>query len=361
MLTTKIRKNKFEIIVISIAFIISIIWSLYNIKNFDNNKINFKGDWYNQLIYADIGANFSKADDFRKKLRNGQSFFEALPIYEKYFLPNIIVGYYYYIVDKEIYENKPNDQRVIKVDNKKFGLLFIQIIFFYISVIFFASQLKKKIDRLKLTYEIILIDDGSQDRTYITLLEIKKKYNFINLIKNRINTGKSYSILKGIKKSKYKNIVMIDCDLPYFKSVDKIVYFLKKDKDLVIINRKLKESKLANKKLNLYQVVRFCLGAIIAFINKKILKLDIEGGDTQAGLKGFKKNKYFKKNKFISTKFFFDLELIHLYSKKKLKIVSVKTIFNVPKKSSIKIFNLIKNYYILKELIKILLFYSKAN
>lgn len=222
-------------------------------------------------------------------------------------------------------------------------------------------QLKKKIDRLKLTYEIILIDDGSQDRTYITLLEIKKKYNFINLIKNRINTGKSYSILKGIKKSKYENIVMIDCDLPYFKSVDKIVYFLKKDKDLVIINRKLKESKLANKKLNLYQVVRFCLGAIIAFINKKILKLDIEGGDTQAGLKGFKINKYFKKNKFISTKFFFDLELIHLYSKKKLKIVSVKTIFNVPKKSSIKIFNLIKNYYILKELIKILLFYSKAN
>ena len=138
MLTTKIRKNKFEIIVISIAFIISIIWSLYNIKNFDNNKINFKGDWYNQLIYADIGANFSKADDFRKKLRNGESFFEALPIYEKYFLPNIIVGYYYYIVDKEIYENKPNDQRVIKVDNKKFGLLFIQIIFFYLFVIFFS-------------------------------------------------------------------------------------------------------------------------------------------------------------------------------------------------------------------------------
>ena len=154
MLTTKIRKNKFEIIVISTAFLISIIWSIYNIKNFDNNKINFKGDWYNQLIYADIGANFSKADDFRKKLRNGESFFEALPIYEKYFLPNIIVGYYYYIVDKEIYENKPNDQRVIKVDNKKFGLLFIQIIFFYISVIFFASQLKKKIDPL--LYKLII-------------------------------------------------------------------------------------------------------------------------------------------------------------------------------------------------------------
>jgi glycosyltransferase involved in cell wall biosynthesis len=223
------------------------------------------------------------------------------------------------------------------------------------------TQLKKKINRLKLTYEIILIDDGSQDNTNAILSEIKKKYRFVNLIKNKKNTGKSYSLLKGIKKSKYQNIIMIDCDLPYFKSLDKIVHFLKKNIDLVIINRKLKDSKLATKKLNLYQLVRFCLGAIIALINRKVLKLNIEGGDTQAGLKGFKKNNYFKKNKFISTKFFFDLELIHLYSKKKLKIVSVKTVFNVPKKSSIKIFNLIKNYYILKELVKILFFYSRLN
>ena len=154
MFITKIRKNKFEVVVICIAFLISIIWSLYNIKNFDNNKINFKGNWYNQLIYADIGHKWRKADDFRKKLNDGESFFEALPIYEKYFLPNIIVGYYYYIIDKEIYEKKPNGQRVIKVDNNKIGLLLAQIIFFYISVIFFASQLKKKVDPL--LYKLII-------------------------------------------------------------------------------------------------------------------------------------------------------------------------------------------------------------
>ena len=154
MFITKIRKNKFEVIVVIIAFLISIIWSIYNLKNFDNNKINFKGNWYNQLIYADIGHNWSMADDFRKKLHDEEGFFESLPIYEKYFLPVIIVGYYYHIIDKEIYVSKPNEQKVIKIDNKKFGLLLIQIVFFYSSVIFLAFQLKKKIDPL--LYKLII-------------------------------------------------------------------------------------------------------------------------------------------------------------------------------------------------------------
>jgi|TARA_B100001142_G_scaffold237037_1_gene235517 glycosyltransferase involved in cell wall biosynthesis len=215
--------------------------------------------------------------------------------------------------------------------------------------------LTKKIKSLKLTYQIILIDDGSQDNTYLILKNIIKKDKYISLIKNKKNIGKSYSLLRGIKRSKYQHIVMIDCDLPYFRSINKIIYFLKKNIDLVIINRKLKESKLANKKLNPYQVIRYFLGAIIALINKKILKLNIEGGDTQAGLKGFKKNSYFVRNNFISKKFFFDLELIHLFSKKKLKIISIKTIFDINKNSSIKIFNFKNNYHILKELIHILI------
>tara|TARA_B110000967_G_C18800873_1_gene518388 strand:+ start:96 stop:821 length:726 start_codon:yes stop_codon:yes gene_type:complete len=214
-------------------------------------------------------------------------------------------------------------------------------------------QLKNKVDSLKINYEILLVDDGSNDKTAILLKEITKKDKHISLIINKKNTGKSYSVLRGIKKSKYQYVIMIDCDLPYFKSINKIIFYLKRNIDLVIINRKLKGSKLKKRQLNAYQLTRYCLGAIIAFLNKKILRLDIEGGDTQAGLKGFKKNNHFYKNNFISKKFFFDLELIHLFSKKKLKIVSIKTIFDVPKKSSIKIFNFKNNYYIFKELINI--------
>ena len=65
--------------------------------------------------------------------------------------------------------------------------------------------------------------------------------------------------------------------------------------------------------------------------------------------------------KFISRKFFFDLELVVIYSKKKLNILSVKTNYVISKKSSIKIFNLKKNIEIIKELIKVVIFYKKIN
>ena len=217
------------------------------------------------------------------------------------------------------------------------------------------SKLQKKILSLKIRYEIILIDDGSNDGSCKKIKDYIKKNKFISLIENKRNQGKSFSVIKGIKKSKYNFIIMIDCDLPYFSSLNKIVFHLKNKADLVMINRRLKDSKLKKEKLNLYQISRYILGAIIAFINKILLNISVEGGDTQAGLKGFKKNNVLMKNKFISKKFFFDLELIHLFLKKKLKIVSIKTNYFIPKKSSIKILNLKNNYSIFKELLLILI------
>lgn len=216
------------------------------------------------------------------------------------------------------------------------------------------KKLETKLKKLNIKYELILIDDGSSDKTFEKIKEICLNNKLVRVIRNKKNIGKSYSSIQGIKKSKFSNIILIDCDLPYFNSLKKIISGLNKNNDLVIINRKLQESKLIKENINSYQIVRYFIGALIAYINLKILKLEIPGGDSQAGLKGFKKIKNFNKLKFISKKFFFDLELILVYSRKKLKICSISTNYSIPNNSSIQILNISKNIEILKELFQVI-------
>tara|TARA_Y100000591_G_scaffold331316_1_gene364830 strand:- start:736 stop:1482 length:747 start_codon:yes stop_codon:yes gene_type:complete len=219
-------------------------------------------------------------------------------------------------------------------------------------------KLKKKLNDNKIKYEIIYINDGSSDKTLKKLREIKNKNKNIKIINNKINLGKSSSLIKGINKSKYNNIIIYDCDLPYFGYLNKIIYDLK-NFDFVYINRKSNKSRLKTKSLNFYQISRFIIGRLMClFIN--LLCLNLSVGDTQAGLKAFKKPKKFKNIKFLSFKFFFDAELMIIFFnlKKKMKYISVK--YEVPKDSSIKIFEF-KNLNYIYELLKIVIFYKFVN
>lgn len=61
-------------------------------------------------------------------------------------------------------------------------------------------------------YEIIIIDDCSDDNTIETLNKYRK-FDKLKIIQNKINFGQSKSIQVGIKNSLYNNIVTIDADL----------------------------------------------------------------------------------------------------------------------------------------------------
>lgn len=216
-------------------------------------------------------------------------------------------------------------------------------------------KLKAKLNKIKLKYEIIYINDGSSDKTLKKIKEIKKKNKNIRFINNNINLGKSSSLIKGIKMSKHNNIIIYDCDLPYFNYFEKIVHHLKKF-DLIYINRKSDKSKLNSTSLNFYQIFRFFIGRFMClFINLCCLNLSV--GDTQAGLKAFKKPKKFKDIKFLSSKFFFDAELMIIFFnlRKKMKYIPVN--YDVPKESTIKIFEM-KNFNYIYEIFKIVIFYK---
>jgi len=212
--------------------------------------------------------------------------------------------------------------------------------------------LVKKIKQLKVNYEIIIINDGSIDNTKLEILSVKNEKIF--LINNLENKGKSYSIRRGLKKSKFNHVVLIDSDLPYFSKFSLIVKKLKKNYDFIFINRRHLKSRVTNNNFNLYKIFRYLAGYVISVLLKLTIDLDTGKVDTQAGLKGFKKIKNFNNLKFISNKFFLDIELIYLYTKLSKKIISIPVIYKISSNSSIKILNIKKNIQIILELFKII-------
>lgn len=174
-------------------------------------------------------------------------------------------------------------------------------------------KLTKFLKKNKINYKIFYINDGSEDKTLFKLEKILNKN--IKIFNNQKNLGKSKTIINTLKFVKTSKVVLVDCDLPYFNSLKKIIANLKNN-HLVIINRKLNESNNIGKNFSFYSYVRKFISNFLGIIIEKKLKLNTLG-DTQAGLKAFKMIKGIKKYKFLSKYYFFDVELINFFKKKK--------------------------------------------
>ena len=81
------------------------------------------------------------------------------------------------------------------------------------NVIPLYHLIKENLKKLKLNYEIIFIDDGSKDKTFQELLEVKKNNKDLILIRLRKHFGKSAALDAGLKQSKGNIIITMDGDL----------------------------------------------------------------------------------------------------------------------------------------------------
>jgi len=159
--------------------------------------------------------------------------------------------------------------------------------------------------------EIIIINDGSKDKT---LEKIQKYESKIKIINHTNNLGKGMAIRNGFDIATNDNIIFTDADLPYgIENMQKMYGILENnDNSMVIGYRKYFKENLWR------HMTHIGMNIAIQFL----FWFNIY--DTQCGLKGFKRN-FIKSilSKLISNNFTIDVELMYLAKINKQKIIKV--------------------------------------
>jgi dolichyl-phosphate beta-glucosyltransferase len=136
--------------------------------------------------------------------------------------------------------------------------------------------------------ELIVVDDGSRDRTRQIVREMAERYPFIHLLANDRNAGKGHAIQQGVLASHGRWVVYTDSDLVYpIDAVEPFVAALETGADLAIGSRSHPETLFSLHPRHFsYIHQRYLVGrAYIAVVNR-LLHLDVT--DTQCGFKVFR-------------------------------------------------------------------------
>lgn len=77
------------------------------------------------------------------------------------------------------------------------------------------EEFKKNIKKWRFKCEVILVDDGSKDKTYKIAKSLEKKLNFLKILKHRRNFGITQALLTGFQHAKGDIYVFFPADLQY--------------------------------------------------------------------------------------------------------------------------------------------------
>jgi dolichyl-phosphate beta-glucosyltransferase len=201
----------------------------------------------------------------------------------------------------------------------------------YLSVIIPAYNEEKRLPRTlreindylsrqNFDYEIIVVSDGSTDRTCEVVESLKSEIKNLKIICEKINRGKGYGVKIGMLNAKGKFRLFTDADNSTpISEIEKFWPEFEKGADIVIASRDLKGAILDPPQT----LFRRFVGEVFKYLRKIIVGLwEIE--DTQCGFKCFKgevAEKIFPKAKI--ERFAFDPEILLIAKKIGFKIKEI--------------------------------------
>jgi dolichyl-phosphate beta-glucosyltransferase len=198
------------------------------------------------------------------------------------------------------------------------------------------------------SWEIIVVSDGSRDRTVEVVSEFISNKPEISLIANTKNKGKGYVVRQGMLEAKGDFRLFTDADnSTSIEQIEKFwPYLIEKEYDIVIGSIEVEGSEIKENA----QWYRRILGKYSKYIIRAIAGLwNIH--DTQRGFKLFTDKS--AQNVFSKTKidrFGFDIEVLALAKKIGYKIKELPVIWDNPSDSKVSL----KSYFgVLRDLFKI--------
>lgn len=214
-----------------------------------------------------------------------------------------------------------------------------------------SDSLKKVIsffDKNKEDYELLVVNDGSKDKTVEIIKEFSKNNKRVKLIDYKTNRGKGYAVKTGVLAANGKKILFSDADLSTpIKEYEKLNEWYKKGFDICVGSRRLSGSKIYVKQ----PLHRRIIGKAFVTLVKMLSSLDLK--DTQCGFKLYnakKAKKIFLKQKIDG--FSFDVEVLYLAKKNGYSIKEVPVEWNDSERYS-KVNPVKESFKMLSDLIKI--------
>jgi glycosyltransferase involved in cell wall biosynthesis len=132
--------------------------------------------------------------------------------------------------------------------------------------------------------EVLVVDDGSTDRTAAIVQEIAQLHPEVRLLSNRENRGKGFSVRHGVLHSVGELVMFTDADLSApMEEAERLFGALRNGADIAIGSRWLERNRQTHKQPLYRQLFGRCFNAITRLV------MGLPFADTQCGFKAFRR------------------------------------------------------------------------
>lgn len=180
------------------------------------------------------------------------------------------------------------------------------------------DRVKQYLDASGVSYEVIVVDDGSQDQTLANSRQLQSQFPRLRVIANGRNRGKGYSVRRGFLQARGSRVLLTDADLSApIEELEKLQRALEGN-DGVIGSRALAGSEIFRHQSLLRELSGKCFNLCMR------LTTGLKFSDTQCGFKLFCRQAFLPIFQALTMEgFAFDVEILYLARKRGLRVEEV--------------------------------------